>query len=123
MKFVVLLISAWLFFTCNKAGRPDDKRLHVVRDTDGITVIEAAFSDQSDQARVQIMMRPELKRTMFIYWTTRDDHNRIEEHVTPVTGGVAHSVTLYSKPGSQVRAIDITGYAAYRAGSRVIDEN
>jgi hypothetical protein len=110
MKLILFALSAMLFISLNEVGTENRPIVKILRDTDGITIIEAAVAVDSGKAVVHIMMRPELKRRKHIYWNSKDQDNAIRDHVTEIRGGVATIVVLPAGKAGGLQEISIKGY-------------
>jgi hypothetical protein len=110
MKLILFALSAMLFLSLNEVASENQPIVKILRDTDGITIIEAAVD--SGKAVVHIMMRPELKHRKHIYWTTTNQDNATRDHVTEIRGGAASVVILHATNCDALQEISIKGYGA-----------
>jgi hypothetical protein len=110
MKLIFFALSAMLFISLNEVGEEDKPAATILRDTDGITIIEAVVQPGGGPVVVHIVMRPEIKKRIYIYWSTKNKDQSTRDHATQVRGGVASTVTLGETPGDTLLAIAINGY-------------
>jgi len=109
-KSLLIILAAFLFLCCNRLLTSNKIKGTVTTGCDGITVIKAFQARLSDRVKIGIIMRPELKKTVYVIWSATDSHNRIKQYKSAIIKGMPGKIEIAVKPGASIRKIQVTGY-------------
>jgi len=77
---------------------------------DGVTVIKAFQRKLSSTVVVDIVMRPEMKKSIYVLWSSVDSDFKRQVHKSRVKEGGTVSTEIQVSPGAEIIDISITGY-------------
>jgi hypothetical protein len=111
LSFPLLLI----FFCCCERANHKPFTGTAITGCDGITVIKAVQLKLSDTVIVDITMRPEMRKSIYVLWSSIDSNKQRRMHKSKVNDGAWVSTIIEVSPGAKITDIRITGYERIRS--------
>jgi hypothetical protein len=110
MRFIAMFLPAILLLSCAKPGQDAVNSGTAITGWDGITVIKAFQEKYSDQVKVHIMMRPEMRNNIYVLWNCIDTEHKTRQYKSVLRKDKPAGVNILVTPGSKISEIHITGY-------------
>ncbi|RYY18398.1 MAG: hypothetical protein EOO04_24070 [Chitinophagaceae bacterium] len=110
MRFLSVFLPAIILLSCAKPGNNNVVRGTAITGWDGITVIKAFQKKYSNHVEVHLMMRPEMKKNIYVLWYSIDTEHKTRRYKSALRKGQPVGIFIAVSPGSRIREIHISGY-------------
>jgi len=105
-----IILIALHFIGCNKLADEPTIDGTVITGCDGITVIKGFQERLSNRVEINIIMRPEMKKTVYVLWYTTDSEHKTRQYRSAINHGAPSATEIAVTPGAFISDIRITGY-------------